>query len=123
MQELASPYDAKWKMQVRAVGLATIHHDDETAQHAWRSTDLLSRRCYLGDLAPGTEVTKWNSGLPTHLQDREPTDEECATGIKNFAVIACQLHKLELMRLAFTGHTKAKWRREEGEWRGTWLIP
>ncbi len=116
-------YDAKWKLQVRASGTATIHHQDHTAQQAWEASDLLSRRCYLGDLAPGTEVTDWDSGLPSHVQDREPTEDEAAPGVENFAVVSCQVEEVEVMRLAFTGHTKARWRREAGEWRGTWLIP
>ncbi len=65
-------YHAEEKLQVRIKGIATIHTSDELAEEQWQSTELFSRRCYIGE-APTQASKKPTSGLPEDLIDREPT--------------------------------------------------
>lgn len=116
-------YDAVWQLQVRIKATARLHHQDELAWMVWKNTQLLSRRCYSSVLAPGTPVEGPTSGLPEPLETREPTPKESEAGWGNFAVVSCEVHDLEAMSLAFSGHKKAAWRWDGQNWMGQWLVP
>lgn len=116
-------YDPALKIQLRLEGTSALHHGDEIARAAWERSALSSRRCYTAPRAPGSITSRPESGLPPHLENRVPTEEESETGWPFFAVIVTRLERLEALHLAATGHRRARFTRQENSFAGEWLIP
>jgi hypothetical protein len=110
-------------LQVRIKGLATVHLGDELAEEQWHSTELFSRRCYIGE-APTQPSKKATSGLPDDLIDREPTHEESEVGRTNFVVVASTVKEIDCLELGVRGHRRSLfvWN-ETGELETKWLTP
>ncbi len=116
-------YHPEEKLQVRIRGKATVHLGDELAEEQWQSTELFSRRCYIGE-APTRESVKPTSGLPEDLIDREPTREESETGRKNFVVVTSTVEEIDCLEMNVRGHRRSLfvWN-ETGELETKWLTP
>ena len=116
-------YNAEEKLQLRIKGTAQIHADDELAEEQWLSTELFSRRCYIGE-APTRESKKPTSGLSDDLLERLPTPEESETGRANFIVITSSIDSIDCMELDVKGHRRSlfNWN-EAGELEAKWLTP
>ncbi len=116
-------YNAEEKLQVRIKGKAEIHLCDELAEEQWQSTELFSRRCYIGE--PPTQTSKNpTSGLPQELVDREPTREESESGRTNFVVITSTIAEIDCLEMSVRGHRRSlfTWQ-ESGEICTKWLTP
>jgi pyridoxamine 5'-phosphate oxidase len=116
-------YDAIAKIQIRVSGIATIEHESAAADAAWASSNASGRRCYLAEPGPGSISEIPSSGLPASVENRVPELAETESGRANFAVMIVTLDSLEWLYLAHDGHRRARFVREDGEWRGVWLIP
>jgi 3-hydroxyisobutyrate dehydrogenase len=116
-------YCPRLMMQVQMFGLAVIHHMDDLAKEKWDQALLLSKRCYLAPLAPGTLSDVATSGLPPELEDREPTFEEAIPGFANFCVVRTKIQRIEMLHTIFTGYRRAEWTLTENGWVGTWKVP
>jgi hypothetical protein len=116
-------YHPEEKLQVRVRGKATVHSDDELAEEQWLSTELFSRRCYIGE-APTRENKKPTSGLPEDLIDREPTREESEIGRANFVVVTSTVEEIDCLEMNVRGHRRSLfvWN-ESGELETKWLTP
>lgn len=99
-------YHPQEKLQIRVKGTARLHIDDELAEEQWLSTELFSRRCYIGE-APTTESKKPISGLPEHLINRQPTAEESEAGRANFVVVSSTINSIDCLELAVRGHRRS----------------
>ncbi|QUW03186.1 flavin-binding protein [Chloracidobacterium validum] len=118
-------YDPAGKVQIRAKGETAVHRDDAVAAQAWARTKLMSRRCYLAELAPSTPVDEPTSGLPAAFIERSPTAPESEPGFANFAVCVTTVTRLEWLKLAARGHQRAAfvWDADASRWQGSWLTP
>ncbi|QUV81959.1 flavin-binding protein [Chloracidobacterium sp. D] len=118
-------YDPAGKIQVRAKGNTVVHQGDAVAADAWARTRLMSRRCYLAEVAPSTPSDTPSSGLPPALVERSPTAEESEAGFVNFAVCVTEVIRLDWLQLAARGHRRAAftWDDHAAGWRGHWLTP
>ncbi|MGQ9896942.1 MAG: flavin-binding protein [Acidobacteriota bacterium] len=118
-------YDPTGKVQVRAKGRTLVHQGDTVAAAAWARTKLMSRRCYLAELAPSTPMEAPHSGLPPDLIERSPTTTESEAGFANFAVCVTQVVQLDWLQLAARGHRRAAfvWDEDAARWHGHWLTP
>jgi|DewCreStandDraft_2_1066082.scaffolds.fasta_scaffold00390_40 hypothetical protein len=116
-------YHPQERIQVRIKGVASIHTDDELADEQWRSTQLLSKRCYLG-LPPSMAVEKSVPGFPEEYMDRVPTFEEAESGRQNFAVILSTIDSIDCLELSVRGHRRSlfTWN-HSGELQTKWLTP
>jgi hypothetical protein len=116
-------YHPEKRFQVRIKGIATIHSNDELADEQWQSTELFSRRCYIGE-APSQISEKPTSGLPEDLIDRNPTKEESEQGRKNFVVVFSSIDSIDCVELEVKGHRRSLfvWN-EKGELETKWLTP
>ena len=56
-------YNKKRKIQVRAKGIATIHHKNEITEQAWKKTQIISRKCYLAKKLQTVSISP-NPGYP-----------------------------------------------------------
>lgn len=115
-------YDPQDKVQIRAVGHATIHLDDAEADARWALSTTLARRCYLGQ-PPGAEAAEATSGLPAEFQHRPPSVAESEAGRGNFAAISCTIARIDWLHLHIHGHRRAQFEFEDGNWRSRWVMP
>jgi hypothetical protein len=117
-------YDDKKKIQIRINGLAEI---ERSYQPSWDKLTNWSRRCYLSEKRPGTEVEKPSSGFPERFVDESPNDEDSAVGLNNFALIKVMIESIEWLYLASQGHRRAIFKilRKDSPFRieKKWLIP
>ena len=111
------------KLQVRIKGRATLHTKGELHEEQWLSTELLSRRCYVGE-APTQVSDKPTTGLPEDLIDRKPTHEESEAGRANFVVVTSTVDEIDCLEMNVKGHRRSlfKWH-ENGELYTKWLTP
>lgn len=116
-------YDAAAKLQLRVEGDGEIDADGPAADAAWTATRLLGRRCYTAPVAPGSPADGPVSGLPPHLETREPTLEESESGRPNFAILLVRARSLEFLHLAMTGHVRGRFERMGDGWEGSFLVP
>ena len=116
-------YNAEEKLQVRIKGRAALHTDDELAEEQWLSTELFSRRCYIGE-APTQPSKKPTSGLSDELLERQPTPVESEGGRANFVVVTSTIVEIDCMELDVKGHRRSlfTWN-ETGELETRWLTP
>jgi pyridoxamine 5'-phosphate oxidase len=116
-------YDPGAHVQLRLRGTATIDTDSEERQAAWERTSLYGRRCYLGDVGPGSPADNPTSGLPADLEGMEPTTHRTAPGQANFALLWVHITSIEWLFLAHQGHRRASFEASPDGWVGRWLIP
>jgi hypothetical protein len=114
------------KLQIQLFGRASIYHRDELAHICWGKTDLISRRCYMVQRAPGDPLSDADEDtVPAFVKDRRPTAAESADGFDHFAVIRMEVERIDWYQLIATGHRRAQFRftNENGNqnWSGRWL--
>ena len=116
-------YDPEERVQFTLRGTGRIEPDSDTAEAAWSTSALSSRRCYLAEYAPGTAVEKPTSGLPQTMLARAPTAEESAAGRSNFCILMIDLTEIEWLKLTSCGNQRARFRRHGDQWQGQWITP
>lgn len=116
-------YSPSDRLQVRVSGEIDCLTEGELVEKAWQETQLLSRRCYLVEQGPGSELTDPELGMPDHLKGGEPSQEESEEGRKNFAVLLLKATKLDVMELHISGHIRSRHRLEPTGWKSMWTQP
>jgi pyridoxamine 5'-phosphate oxidase len=115
-------YDAEARVQVRLTGTAQLE-SGPSADAAWLLSSLSSRRCYLAEPGPGTEIEHAASGLPANFETRVPSAIESEAGRPHFAILLFTVRRIDWLHLAATGHRRARFESIDGDWQGQWLIP
>ena len=117
-------YDDKKKIQIRINGLAKI---EKSYQPSWEKLSNWSKRCYLSEKKPGTEVAKPSSGFPERFMNESPNDKDSIEGLKNFALVKVMISSIEWLYLASQGHRRAVFKifRKDSPLsiKKKWLIP
>ena len=117
-------YDAAARLQIRAGGKSTLHHDNEIANTAWQNTSVNSRKTYMGLISPSEKSDVPTNGLPASFKKASPTPEESEAGRKNFAVVCTHVNWLEWLWLNSAGHRRASFNYNSNlEFDASWLIP
>lgn len=116
-------YDPDARVQLTVRGRAQLDQAGAAADSAWQASPLSSRRCYLASYAPGSPVDQPLSGLPEHLLNRAPTQEESLEGRAHFAILTIEAFEMEWLRLTSCGNRRALFRRDQGHWAGQWITP
>ena len=62
-------YDKSEKIQLRVCVSAKINYKNEITEKSWKKTAHMSRQCYLGDKAPGSDAFKPTSGLTDNIDN------------------------------------------------------
>lgn len=116
-------YNPEEGLQVRISGRAEAIGSGELHDEQWAATDVLARRCYVGE-APSQLSPHPTSGLPEDLVARKPTIEESEVGRSNFIVIRSTIEEIDCMELDVKGHRRShfKWT-ESGNLESKWLTP
>jgi len=116
-------YDPAARVQLRLTGLARVETAGPVADAAWLTASPLSRRCYLADAGPGTQLDAPASTLPATVRDRRPTLAESEAGRAHFAVIVLEAATLDWLRLGRDGGLRARFDRRSDGWQGAWIAP
>ena len=116
-------YDKSEKIQLRISGSTKINYQNNTTQNSWQKTAHLSRQCYLGNKAPGADVSAPTSGLTSEVDNLKYTIEESEIGYKNFCVIETYIKSIEWLYLAAKGHRRALFSLKNNSLEKKWLIP
>ena len=117
-------YDAARKAQVRINGTASVQAGNAVAHQRWAASRPSSLRCYLG-AQPGAASAEPTSGLPPHVEGREPEWAELADAEPYFAVLGVAVQRLEWLHLHTRGQRRALfvWPVGGGDCGMQWLNP
>ena len=116
-------YDKDEKIQLRIFAQTKINHKNKITMESWRKTAHMSRQCYLGNKAPGSDSSKATSGLAENVDNMKYSIEESEIGYKNFCVIENYIKSIEWLYLAAKGHRRAHFSLENSSIMKKWLIP
>ena len=114
-------YDKKEKIQLRVKVNCVVNHDNVITEQSWSKTAHVSRKCYLVNNGPGTEMDEPSSGLSEDIEKSGFTIEQSEKGYKNFAVIQCEIKSIEWLYLAAKGHRRARFEIDNNK--EYWLVP
>ncbi len=116
-------YDKVEKVQLR-IGVNTkINYQNDITEKSWKKTTLMSRQCYLGEKAPGSNSLEPSSGLTENIDNLKYSLEESEVGYKNFCVIETFIKSIEWLYLAAKGHRRAYFTFKNNSVEKKWLIP
>ena len=116
-------YDKIEKVQLRISGETKINYQNDTTEKSWKKTAHMSRQCYLGDKAPGSDFSTPTSGLTEDVDNLKYTIEDSEIGYKNFCVIETFIKSIEWLYLAAKGHRRAYFSLQNNSLEKKWLIP
>ena len=116
-------YSQTLKQQLRIKVLASIQNNNLITKKAWEKTQLMSRKCYLSSLPPGTEIKDSWDGLSNKLIGKEPTKNESEIGYKNFSVIVNKIISIDWLYLSSSGHKRLLFNWKNGKRTDKWKIP
>ena len=116
-------YSETLKQQLRIKVLASIQNNNLITKKAWEKTQLMSRKCYLSSLSPGTEIKDSWDGLSNKLIGKEPTKNESEIGYKNFSVIVNKIISIDWLYLSSSGHKRLLFNWKNGKRTDKWMIP
>ena len=104
-------YDAKKKLQIR-IRAQTSMISDHPQRNRWRSMGLHRFQDYGTALPPGT---------PLHDGSIPPATLETAR--ENFCILQALVTDIELLKLSRDGHQRVEWKRHDGLWHLSKLVP
>ena len=114
-------YDNEARIQIRASGMASLHQEDELANHAWANVNPNSRKNYSSLLSPSAEIIVPPDGM------QEPVaiaDQKNEVGRENFGVVVSKLLWMEWLWLNPQCHYRANFiYDEQGDFTASWLVP
>ena len=116
-------YNFNERVQIRVSAIASLHIDDICADEAWMATGMNSRKTYMIDPGPGTELDFPSNGLDPEFINRDPTAEESKSGRKNFCLVISKVTSLEWLWLNSKGHRRAIFTYNQDDYLSKWLIP
>ena len=116
-------YDKNEKIQLRICGHTKINYQNDIAKKSWEKTVHMSRQCYLGDKAPGSNAATSTSGLTAKIDNLKYTKEESENGYRNFCVVETFIKSIEWLYLAAKGHRRAYFSLKNNSLEKKWLIP
>ena len=116
-------YDKNEKIQLRIFGYTKINYKNDMAKESWKKTAHMSRQCYLGNKAPGSNALEPASGLTSDIENFKYTIEESEIGYENFCIVETFIKSIEWLYLAAKGHRRAYFSLKNNSLEKKWLIP
>jgi pyridoxamine 5'-phosphate oxidase len=114
-------YDREAHIQIRASGKASLHQNDELANHAWDNINPSSSKNYSSMLSPSSEIIH---PLDSIQEDLVMPAKKNETGRENFGVVVSKVLWVEWLWLNPPCHFKANFIYDkEGEFTANWLVP
>ncbi len=117
-------YDQVLRSQIRLSGKAIVHHLDDLCVEQWSKTGHHSRRYYMTDLPPTTEIEQPSTGLNQSLTAFDYTLQESEAGFQHFIVVETCIEWMEWYYTHSKGNRRAGFTYANGILsRATWLMP
>lgn len=108
-------YDSGLRIQVRARGLAALHHEDEVTRAAWRAASPSSRDTYRVSQGPGSVVPGPEAVDPLGLGHED--------AYARFVAVRVTVTELEWLHLASAGHRRVRFTWPDGAAIREQLVP
>ncbi len=115
-------WDDKRQVQLRLQVETSLHIDDDVADDQWKKLWVGSRKMYLSEQKPGTEVDHPYPGFPEVLGEALPSEADSEAGRPHFAVVECRVLTLEYLHLSRSGQARALFTYEP-DLLFSWLVP
>ncbi len=103
-------YHPKNLLQLKIEGTAQLVFDEERLKKYWSGVQLSSRKDYITENSPGTEIK--NPDEISYLEDKN-----------YFLMIDIVPKKIEYLKLKRPNHIRAEFVKENEDWNGTFLVP
>lgn len=116
-------YHPEKNIQIRAIGKATIHHQNELTKAKWQLLPAYGRKTYGTEHAPSTLLSHPSDDLPDCWKTNPIDLEQTEYAYANFAIVVCEINHLEWLHLQRTGHKRAKFDFINNAWEGQWIVP
>lgn len=118
-------WDPEAREQVRLVGAASVHTDDQIADDMWEAESPSSLDVYVRSVPPGTPVDEPGAGRPDSARPGSPTRGQVEEGRSSFAVVRTVIDEIDWLHLHPEGHARAQFQFnvERGRFEGTWVVP
>jgi len=117
-------YDQTLRAQIRLSGHAIVHHLDDLCNEQWAKTGHHSRRYYMTDQPPSTELDQPSTGLNDALTAFDYTLEESEVGFQHFVVVETCIDWMEWYYTHSKGNQRAGFTYTDGSLSSaTWLMP
>jgi pyridoxamine 5'-phosphate oxidase len=110
-------------VQLRLAGRARVQTTGVEVDRIWAQSTPFARRCYLVEAAPGAALAGPGSGLPTAIEGTKPSEADLVPARANFALVLIDIVAIDWLHLAASGHRRAHFTRDSGQWEGHWLVP
>ena len=108
-------FDPQTKVQVRAHGRVTVHHDNKVTRAAWAAVPEANKRNYAMTSAPGSLINDPSLG-------QAPAGDETAA-YANFAVLSSEITFVDWLQLGDGWHRRVQFTWTGSDWRGAWVAP
>ena len=99
-------YNQKRRIQLRLECSINLHYNNQLTQKIWYDTPLQSRKCYMGEYKPSSELESWHPNIPMRYIDRDPDEKDSSLGYKNFAHVALGVFNADILELHYNGHIR-----------------
>jgi len=116
-------YHPKKNIQLRAYGQVIIHHQNDLTLEKWQTLPTYGRKTYGTQQAPSTPLPYADDDLPNLWKVPEIDLAETEYAYANFAVVTCEINRLEWLHLQRSAHRRAVFEYVEQEWKGRWVVP
>jgi len=116
-------YHPKKNIQIRAYGATTIHYENDLTLEKWQTLPSYSRKTYGTQQAPSTPLPYASDDLPNLWKASEIDLADTEYAYANFAVVTCEINRLEWLHLQRSGHRRATFEFVREEWKGRWVVP
>ncbi len=116
-------WDAANSVQLRASGLASLHHGNEQAREAWAQLPALTKGNMSAALPPGTPVGEPETGISAYTRHPEITEAENEAWFRHFVVIETQVLTMDWLWISRNGHRRARIDYRERRPLMQWLVP
>ena len=108
-------WNPRHQLQIRAIGSATLHTDDATADAAFARLSPHQQRSYAASPAPGAILPSPGDGLPPEAR--------VADARARFCVVVSTISQIDVLVLSRAGHRRALLRWTETAWQADWCVP
>ena len=99
-------YDNARRVQLRLKCSPSVSHMDDLSEAVWSATPLQSRKCYMGEHVPSTEVGQWKPNIPASYTKRDPDRGDSESGYINFCVVNLNIKSMDILELHHDGHIR-----------------
>jgi len=106
-------YHNRQGLQVRVNGKAKIHNQNELTAKYWPGVKGNSAKNYTTEKAPGTPISSISEG--------EEWNE--ALNDKYFSILEIAPTEMDVLQLGREGHIRARFIKEDGDWKEDFLVP